>query len=85
MLTAGTRPLHLVATMGLLLGTIAIALVVWVIWARVTRHVAVQGWTSVVVILLVTSGATLFSLGILAEYLGVAARAVMRKPLLSCR
>jgi polyisoprenyl-phosphate glycosyltransferase len=81
MLTAGTRPLRLVAFTGLFLGTVAIGLVLWVVWARITQHVAVQGWTSVVVIMLVTSGTTLFSLGILAEYLGVTARAVMGKPL----
>ena len=40
-----------------------------------------QGWASVMVILLVTSGATLLSLGILAEYLGVTARTAMGKPI----
>jgi undecaprenyl-phosphate 4-deoxy-4-formamido-L-arabinose transferase len=33
------------------------------------------------VILLVTSGATLLSLGIVAEYLGIAAKTAMGKPL----
>jgi hypothetical protein len=80
-LTSGTRPLRLVTVFGALLGAIAFALTGWVVWARFTNHVPVQGWTSVMVILLVTGGAILFSLGVLAEYLGVAARSAMGKPL----
>ena len=80
-LTSGTRPLRLVAVFGALLGAVAAALIAWVIWAKLTSKVPVQGWTSAMIILLVTSGGTLFSLGILAEYLGVTARAAMGKPL----
>ena len=46
-----------------------------------TDEVPVQGWTSVMVVLLVTAGATLFSLGVVAEYLGIAAKSAMGKPL----
>ena len=42
-------------------------------WRTVAREVPVQGWTSVMVVLLVPAGGTLFSLGIVAEYLGIAA------------
>jgi hypothetical protein len=80
-LTSGTRPLRLVVLFGAFLGVVAVALIGWVVWEKVTNQVPVQGWTSVMVVLLVTSGGTLFSLGILAEYLGVAARAAMGKPL----
>jgi polyisoprenyl-phosphate glycosyltransferase len=80
-LTSGTRPLRLVAFFGMFLAFIALILVVWVVWVKLTTHVSVQGWTSMVVILLATSGATLFSLGIVAEYLGIAARTAMGKPL----
>jgi undecaprenyl-phosphate 4-deoxy-4-formamido-L-arabinose transferase len=80
-LTAGTRPLRLVALVGALLGLMALVLTAWIVWARVSSQIPVQGWTSIAVILLVTSGATLFSLGILAEYLGVVARTAMGKPI----
>jgi hypothetical protein len=80
-LTSGTRPLRLVALFGALLGLVALGLIVWVVVARINGDVAVQGWTSVMVILLVTSGGILFSLGVLAEYLGVTARSAMGKPL----
>jgi polyisoprenyl-phosphate glycosyltransferase len=80
-LTAGTRPLRLVAVLGALLGLTALALTAWIVWMKLTSDIPVQGWASVMVILLVTSGATLFSLGILAEYLGVTARTAMGKPI----
>jgi glycosyltransferase involved in cell wall biosynthesis len=80
-LTSGTRPLRLVALFGLGLGLAAFLLMGWVVWARVTDEVPVQGWTSVMVILLAVGGGTLLSLGIVAEYLGIAARSAMGKPL----
>lgn len=80
-LTSGTRPLRLVALFGAFLGLLAFGLMGWVVWAKITDEVPVQGWASVMVILLVTSGGILFSLGIVAEYLGVAARTAMGKPL----
>jgi hypothetical protein len=80
-LTSGTRPLRFVALFGALLALIAVGLTGWVVWAKITHQIPVQGWTSVTVILLVTSGGTLFSLGVIAEYLGIAARSSMGKPL----
>jgi len=79
-LTSGTRPLRIVTLFGAFLGVVAVGLTGWVVWAKLTNHVPVQGWTSVMVILLVTSGGTLFSLGIFAEYLGIAATRAMGKP-----
>jgi undecaprenyl-phosphate 4-deoxy-4-formamido-L-arabinose transferase len=80
-LTSGTRPLRLVAFFGAFLGLVAVVLLAWVVWARLTDQVSVQGWASTTVILLVTSGGILFSLGIMAEYLGIAAKSAMGKPL----
>lgn len=80
-LTSGTRPLRLITSFGALLSVIAIGLTVWIIIEKIAGNVPVKGWASLTVILLVTSGVTLFSLGILAEYLGVVAKAAMGKPL----
>jgi polyisoprenyl-phosphate glycosyltransferase len=80
-LTSGTRPLRVVALFGALLGLGAIVLIGLVLWARLNNQVPVQGWTSVMVILLATSGGVLFSLGILAEYLAIASKSAMGKPL----
>jgi polyisoprenyl-phosphate glycosyltransferase len=80
-LTSGTRPLRLVALFGVLLSLCALVVLAWVLIARLTVETPVEGWTSVMVVLLVTSGAILFSLGIVAEYLGIAAKSAMGKPL----
>lgn len=80
-LTSGTRSLRLVASFGAFLGLAAFVVLGWVVWARITDDVPVQGWTSVMVVLLVTSGGIMFSLGIVAEYLGIAARSAMGKPI----
>ena len=40
-----------------------------------------QGWTSTMVAVLVSTGAILFSLGVIAEYVGVAVSMAMGKPL----
>jgi len=80
-LTSGTRPLRLVALFGAFLGLGALVLTGWVLWSRLTNEIPVQGWTSVMVILLVTSGGVLFSVGILAEYLAIASKSAMGKPL----
>jgi glycosyltransferase involved in cell wall biosynthesis len=80
-LTSGTRPLRMVALFGALLSLGALVVLAWVLVAKWTNEVPVQGWTSVMVVLLVTAGATLFSLGVVAEYLGIAAKSAMGKPL----
>lgn len=80
-LSSGTRPLRLITLFGALLSIIAAGLTIWIVVEKIMGNVPVKGWASLTVIMLVTSGATLFSLGILAEYLGVAAKASMGKPL----
>jgi len=80
-LTAGTGPLRLVAIFGALLATTAVILLCWIVAARLASEIAVPGWTSVMVVVLITSGGTLFSLGIIAEYLGIAVGSAMGKPL----
>ncbi len=80
-LTSGTRPLRVVALFGAFLSLVSIAMLGWVLWAYLTDTVPVQGWTSTMVVLLLTAGAILFSLGVVAEYLGIAARSAMGKPL----
>jgi polyisoprenyl-phosphate glycosyltransferase len=81
-ITAGTRPLRLVSFVGVLtaFGGLIVALVL-VIRRLVLHDTTVQGWTSVIVVLLLLGGAVLFSLGIIAEYVGAAVRMAMGKPL----
>jgi undecaprenyl-phosphate 4-deoxy-4-formamido-L-arabinose transferase len=43
--------------------------------------VVTEGWASIIVVLLLSSGAILVSLGIIAEYIGVNVNMAMGKPL----
>jgi polyisoprenyl-phosphate glycosyltransferase len=79
-LTSGTRPLRIVTLLGALLGVAAGILSIWVLWNKLTNQVPVLGYTSLMVVLLVTSGAILFSMGIIAEYLGITVKTAMGKP-----
>ena len=40
-----------------------------------------EGWTSLIVVMLLGTGAILFALGVIAEYIGVAVNMAMGKPL----
>jgi undecaprenyl-phosphate 4-deoxy-4-formamido-L-arabinose transferase len=80
-LTSGTRLLRLVSVLGVLFGVLGLILAVVIGVIRLTGSITVAGWTSVMVAVLVGTGAVLFSLGIVAEYLGVAVNMAMGKPL----
>ena len=81
-LTAGTRPLRLVSLAGGLTAFGGLVVAVVLAFRRlILDDTRIQGWTSVVVLLLLIGGAILFSLGVIAEYVGAAVRMSMGKPL----
>jgi undecaprenyl-phosphate 4-deoxy-4-formamido-L-arabinose transferase len=51
------------------------------VWGRLTGRAAVPGWASLVIVASLFSGLTLFSLGVLAEYLGIVIKMALGKPL----
>ena len=79
--TGGTRLLRLVSLAGVLLAALGFVLAIAVVWVRVQGRVPVQGWASLGVISLISSGFILFALGVVAEYVGVAVNMAMGKPL----
>jgi glycosyltransferase involved in cell wall biosynthesis len=79
-LTSGTRPLRAISLIGSLVAAAGLIAAAYVIFTRLTRDVQVEGWTSVIITVLVTSGVVLFSLGVISEYLGAAVRMAMGKP-----
>ena len=81
MLTAGTRPLRMISILGLLSVLLGMALSVAIVWAKLTRQIPVQGYTSLLVAICFFSGVILFSLGVIAEYLGVTLTMAMGRPL----
>ena len=80
-ITSGTKPLRAIAIVGLLAIVVGAVLSAYAIWEKMAHAVPVEGWTSLVILISFFSGITLFSLGIIAEYLAVALGIVMGKPL----
>ncbi len=79
-LTSGTRGLRLVSLLGVVLAALGACVAVYFVIARISGGTPPQGWTSLVVLTLVMSGVILFSLGVIAEYVGVAVSMAMGKP-----
>jgi undecaprenyl-phosphate 4-deoxy-4-formamido-L-arabinose transferase len=79
--TGGTRILRLVSLIGVLLAALGFLLAVVVTGARLLGRIEVTGWSSTMVVLLLSSGVVLFALGVVAEYVGVAVNMAMGKPL----
>ncbi len=79
-LSSGTRPLRLIAAMGIVIGAAGMIAAAVLVVTRLTGSILVEGWTSVMVVLLVLVGGVLLSLAILAEYVGFAVRNTIGKP-----
>jgi glycosyltransferase involved in cell wall biosynthesis len=79
--TAGARPLRVIALLGLFVATGGFVLTVYIIWMKAVTGISASGWTSVIVAVLVTSGLTMLSLGVISEFLGATVRSTMGKPL----
>ncbi len=80
-LTSGTRGLRLVSVLGLCCALGGVALAIWLVIAKLNGATIVQGWTSLMVVTLLCAGAVLFSLGVVAEYIGIAVHMAMGRPL----
>ncbi|MFS0852500.1 glycosyltransferase [Microbacterium sp. 179-I 3D4 NHS] len=79
-LSSGTRALRVVALVGATFAAIGVILAIvfvvqWFLGADLPA-----GWTSLMTVILLTSGALLISLGMVAEYLGMAVNMAMGKP-----
>ena len=80
-LTTGTRPLRLITLTGFGSLILAIALSGYALYGKFFTNIPVQGWTSLLIVVSFFSGATLTSLGVIAEYLAVTMGIAMGKPL----
>jgi undecaprenyl-phosphate 4-deoxy-4-formamido-L-arabinose transferase len=80
-ITGGTRMLRLVSLLGVLFATVGVLFAAVVVVLRLSGHIDQAGWASTMVVTLLSSGALLFALGVVAEYLGVAVNMAMGKPL----
>lgn len=80
-LNSGTRPLRLVASIGFVFAALGVLGAVYIAGHALLSDIDVPGWASITVTLLVTSGAVLFSLGVIAEYVGSLLRLALGRPL----
>ena len=81
-LSSGTRALRLVSVLGIVFAVGGFLLALYFFVGKLVWNLSSPaGWPSLMVALLVVSGAILFSLGVIAEYIGVAVNMAMGKPL----
>ncbi|MFE5409117.1 glycosyltransferase [Microbacterium sp. NPDC056569] len=79
-LSTGTKGLRLVTILGAIFAIAGVLFAVYLIIARIVSGDVPEGWTSQMVVTALGVGAILVSLGIVAEYLGVAVNMAMGKP-----
>ena len=81
-LSSGTKGLRMVSLVGFLFAICGIALVLYVLasYLFLDSGAEVRGWASTMVVMLFGFGASLFSLGVIAEYIGVNVKTAMGKP-----
>lgn len=79
-LTSGTRGLRIVSALGVTFALVGVGLAFWIALDKVAGHAVTPGWTSLMVVVLLCTGAILFFLGVIAEYVGVAVNMAMGKP-----
>ncbi len=80
-LTGGTRALRLVSVLGVAFAFLGVVLAAYLVIHRLSGADVTPGWTSLAVVMLMCTGAILFAIGVIAEYLGVAVNMAMGKPL----
>jgi len=80
-LTTGTRPLRVITVMGFCSVILSIMITAYALYGKFILDEPVQGWASLLIVVAFFSGATLTSLGVIAEYLAVTMGIVMGKPL----
>jgi len=78
--SSGTRPLLFVSTLGIAFVILGGLLTAWIVYNAISGGVPIGGWASTMVAILVVGGATLLSLGIIAQYVGAATNMSLGKP-----
>jgi polyisoprenyl-phosphate glycosyltransferase len=79
-LTSGTRGLRIVTLVGVLFFIGGVLFAAYLVIARLVAGDIPEGWTSQMVLTALGTGVILVSLGIIAEYLGIAVSTALGKP-----
>lgn len=73
-------PIRLISAMGLLLGFLALCYAVFIIIAKISGWVPVEGWSSLMIVILFVSSFQMIALGIVGEYVWRALDATRKRP-----
>lgn len=80
-ISSGTRALRVVSLLGLLFAAVGAVIATYVVLAKLVWGIdGQQGWASLMIAIFLVGGTILFSLGVIAEYLGVSVNMAMGKP-----
>lgn len=79
--SSGTKPLVFVSWLGVVFVIVGALMSLWVLYQRIVGEVPITGWASMFVALMIVGGATLLSLGIIAQYVGATTSMSLGKPL----
>lgn len=74
-------PLRLVSSMGFLLAAVGLLYALFIVTLRLSHGVQIEGWSSLMVVVLIASGAQLIGIGIIGEYLWRVLDEVRKRPL----
>jgi len=76
------KPLYLSSFLGLFMTLAAFLLIIWSVVYRIIHPAGVvQGWTSLLIVILFLGGVQLFALGIMGQYIGRIYRGIQSRPL----
>jgi len=73
-------PIRLITVSGLVLGLGAMVYALYILYARLTGHIEVEGWSALMLVMLLIGSFQMVALGILGEYLWRTLDAVRKRP-----
>ena len=79
-ITSGTRGLRFVSALGAVFAFVGVLVSIYLLVVRLTGDDVPEGWASTIVVVLLSSGAILLSIGIIAEYIGVSVNSSLGRP-----
>ena len=75
-----TMPLAVASVLGMLCMLVALLIIVWLVVRQMLWHNSVDGWTSLVCIIVMLSGLQLFCVGVLGQYVSKMYMEIKRRP-----
>ncbi len=79
-LSSGTRPLRIISLSGLVAALAGVVAATFIVYRKLQHGYDTQGWASVFVAVVIMGGAILFSIGVVAEYVGATLRTAQGRP-----